>query len=166
MSAYRAWSKLDSRAYSNCDQSALEWVMTWFGGIPARQHGITKRDSRNNGRRKECVLKILLQRPIVQTNFVILTGRVKSIKYIHQSISYLRNYNVIGLELCLDKLLGGPPFNIQGGRSIFKINNSRPEYGEINNLLLKRSEKNNSLPKGTEISKLSPFLARSSCHPK
>ena len=46
----------------------------------------------------ECGLKILLQRLVVQsTKFVLLTGRVKSTKSIHQSTSHLRNYKVLEL---------------------------------------------------------------------
>ena len=33
---------------------------------------------------------------VVQSTFFLLTGRIKSTKYIHQSISYLRNYKVVG----------------------------------------------------------------------
>ena len=77
-----------------------------FGSlVPACQHGITKQDSWNNGHRTECGLKVLLQRPVVQSTFGLHMGRVKPTKYIHQSISYLRNYKVNGLELWYDKLL-------------------------------------------------------------
>ena len=53
---------------------------------------LLNRDSRYNGRRMECDLKILLQRQVIQSAFVPRMRRVKSTKDIHQSIRCFRNY--------------------------------------------------------------------------